>query len=129
MLVGLGQDFGIVFADDYEIFDADAAPAFDVDAGFDADYVVFFDDIFREFAEVGAFVDFEADTVAKAVTELVAVACFGDDVAGDSVNRFAYNACFCITLGFEVSLEDDVVNLAELVGSSPRIIVRVMSEW
>ncbi len=66
MLVGLGEDFGIVFADDYEVFDADAAPAFDVDAGFNADYVVFFDGVFGEFAEVGAFVYFEANTVAEA---------------------------------------------------------------
>src|SRR6476469_2522110 len=46
VLVGEGQHFCIIVADQYEVLDAHAAPALDIDAGLNAHYVAFFDGVF-----------------------------------------------------------------------------------
>ena len=71
----------------------------------------------RPGADAWVFVDGEADAVAEAVAELVAVAGLLDDAAGEAVRLLAGHLCFDGGGGGHLCAEDRVVDGAEgLIG-------------
>jgi hypothetical protein len=98
------------------IFDADAADAGEVDAGLDGDDHAGFEGGGAETGEGEGFVDIAAKTVTEAVAEVVAVAGFGDDVAGGFVDFFAVDAGFDGGDAGELSVEDHFVDFAHFCG-------------
>jgi len=122
------QPVTAVLRDRHEVPDAHPELALEVDAGFDGEHHPRLQRLVVAVHDVGFLVDVEADAVAGAVDERLAVARGLDDLAGGSIDRFRWNPGFDSLDGGLLCLADDVVDRLELVGGSPsKTTVRVWS--
>src|SRR4051812_8860306 len=73
------EGVGAVLGDDHDVLDAHPPLALDVDAGLDREGVADGEPVAVAADQVGVLMLLEADAVAGAVNEVVAVAALGDD--------------------------------------------------
>ena len=116
-----------VLGDDDEVLDPDAEAAGDVDAGLDRDDVAGAEHVVGALAEARRLVDLEADAVAEAVAELVAVAAVADDRPRDLVGGGSRHAGADRLQRLALGVADELVDLARLAldladGERPRAI-------
>src|SRR5262249_36020140 len=112
----LSQHFDIVGAEEDEVLDAHSAPALEVNARLVAGDLVHLQCVFGELAEAWAFMHLQPYAVPQTMIELFSVARGLYHITGDLVDLDARHTRFRPARHFKVGAEDDVVNLAELVG-------------
>src|SRR6476646_3569909 len=98
------------------VLDADAAPAGTVDARLDRNYRAFTERCFDGFRQTRRFVDLEAQSVAEAVPERVAVTAVLDVAASKSIGFLPLHARSHRLRRDGVGVTDDVIDLPLLGG-------------
>ena len=105
-----------VGGDEDHIFDANTEFTGQVDAGLDGDDRVLPDGLLGFRAGEGVLVDLDADAVAGAVAEVLAVACVRDDVAAGLVEVEGRDARADIVEARLLCLADGLVDVDHLFG-------------
>src|SRR5579864_1088217 len=99
---------------DYQVFDAHAAPVRQVDAWFDREDHAWLEHLVATGGtHPWALVHFKTDAVPEAMQERIAIAGAGDDVARQGVGFATGHAWAHTPLGFELRLEHDGVDLRQ----------------
>src|SRR3954453_15051085 len=105
----------LAVGDDDEVLDSDAAAAWQVDPRLDPEDLAGLGRVPRAGAEHRRLVDPEADPVAEAVTELVAVAGRLDSPACDRVDGVTVRSCSSLSERRLLRVETDCVDPLQLL--------------